>query len=70
MSARGVDFLDMWLDLNMPLSKRQSIESFVIRLTSDAAAHGISLADMGLDEYPPAKFIEQAINSSRKQVFG
>ena len=70
MSPRRVDFLDMWLDLNMPLSKRQSIESFVIRLTNDAAAHGISLAQMGLDEYPPKKFIEQAINSTIEQVFG
>ena len=69
MSARGVDFLDMWLDLNMPLSKRQSIESFVDRLTRDAAAKGISLADMGLDAYPPEKFIEKTIGYTREQVF-
>ena len=69
MSARGVDFLDMWLDMHMPLSKRQSIESFVDRLTRDAAAKGISLADMGLDTYPPEKFIELTIGYSREQVF-
>ena len=54
----------------MPLSKRQSIECFVRRLTDDATAEGISLADMGLDTYPPEKFIEQTISYTREQVFG
>ena len=69
MSARGVDFLDMWLDLNMPFSSRQSIVSFVSRLTNDAAAKGISLAEMGLDTYAPEKFIERAIGYTREQIF-
>ena len=68
-SPRGVEFLELWLDMNMPLSKRQSIESFVDRLTIDAAKQGISLANMGLDEYPPAMFIERAIEYTREQVF-
>ena len=70
MSARGVDFLELWLDLNMPLSNRQSVESFVRRLTDDAAAQGISLSDMGLDDYSPEKFIAQAMAHTREQVFG
>ena len=70
MSARGIDFLELWLDRNMPLSSRQSIESFVRRLADDAAAQNISFADMGLDTYPPEKFIEQSMNHTREQIFG
>ena len=70
MSARGVDFLELWLGPNMPRSKRQAVESFVSRLTGDATAKGISLSDMGLDNYPPEKFIAQAMTYTREQVFG
>ena len=73
MSARGIDFLEIWIDQNVPskgeMNRGRTVESLVKQLTADAAAQDISFDDMGLDSYSPEKYIAQAMTYTREQIF-
>ena len=69
MNSRGVDFLELWLDRNMPFPKSATVSGLVERLTNDAAKNCVTLSDMGLDIYSPEKYVSQSMAYTREQVF-
>jgi|GEM_PF-7058396 len=65
MSARGVDFLEVWIDLHVPYTGRQGdpmyARSLAQRLIKDAARARLSLEDLTLSNYSPEKYIMEAL---------
>jgi hypothetical protein len=62
---RGVDFLEVWLDENVPYTGQQKdltqAEKLARRLVTDANGAGLSLDDMGVGTYRPVKLIMEAL---------
>jgi hypothetical protein len=65
MSARGVDFLEVWIDEHVPYTGRQGDPMFAKmlakRLTAAAAIAGLTLEDLTLGTYSPEKYIMEAL---------
>jgi hypothetical protein len=62
---RGVDFLEVWLDENVPYTGQQKdstqVEKLARRLVTDANRAGLSLDDMGFGNYRPVKLIMEVL---------
>ena len=65
MSARGVDFLETWLDENVPFTGKPADPVLALtlakRLVADAARARLTLADLNLDDRGAEKYIMQAL---------
>ena len=65
MSARGVDFLEVWIDLHVPYTGTQGDPMYARvlrdRLIADAKRAGLTLEDLFPDKYDPDKYIMEAL---------
>ncbi len=60
MTARGVDFLEIWIGENLT-SQPADAGKLAAKLLAEAAAAGFTLADMELDEASVEDYIREAI---------
>ena len=67
MSARGVDCLEVWIDNYVQRQRGDQMlaEEFAERLVADAAANGLTVADMNLEGYSIAKITAAANRKPR-----
>lgn len=67
MTARGIDFLDVWIDINVPQQKDDlaKAEMLADKLVADAAARGFTIDDLDLGDYSVTKFIRQSMAAPR-----
>lgn len=59
MTARGVDFLENWIDANVPARPGNWVEALALaqKLRADAAADGFMLEDLELTEEELVKYV-------------
>lgn len=59
MTARGVDFLENWIDSNVHETKPDWVKARTLaeKLRADAATAGFTLADLELEENEAEKYI-------------
>lgn len=69
MSSRGVDFLEVWLDRNVPHTGEENdvvtAGKLASRLASDAARKGLTFADLCLGPYSAAALIMKTLVAPR-----
>ena len=69
MSSRGVDFLEVWLDQNVPFTGQENdvvmAGKLASRLASDAARAGLTFADLNFGPYSPATLIMNLLVTPR-----
>jgi hypothetical protein len=63
MTARGVEFLDVWIDASImgEPGERASAGNLAAKLLADAAVAGFTLADLGPDQETAETYIRNAI---------
>jgi hypothetical protein len=72
MSAHGVDFLETWLDANVPYTGQENdlvtAGQLARRLVAAAALAGLSVEDLHLGPYSPATLIMKALVAPRDRA--
>ena len=63
MTARGVDWLEVWIDSNVPARPGNWVEALALaqKLRAEAAAEGFMLEDLNLNEEELGKYIFDAM---------